>query len=626
MADHETRGPAGDARECNGVARSDGDQPERSWQDELQRPNDDLIPQSPDSFRDRISCGRCFVALARLICAHNPFYLISACLALVGLNAAFKTSAEAADPWVLLGVLAGYTTLMAATALVIVRLGQVWEDARWLLLIVVLLFIAMSVSFDEIINQDVVEGSGLAGLGLMCCGFAFSALLSEGLLLGLRIRLGLLFRAPYYAVLGLFFGYPVFLRWLLQQTDRDTVLLGILAFPAVAAATFLLLIPAVRRGRAYVRQNGTPWAWPWFPWPLFMLLALGTCVRSYYLTLSFHGIPGMDSIFGLYFLVPFVFVAAVILLESGIVSGIAWLRDAALALPLLAVAMAFPGAVAGGHPYNDFVRIVLAAFGSPALIAAVGAGIFYAYACVRGVRFAPAGLVVALLLSAVIGRRAVDVASLSAPHVVPLMAAGLVEVWLAFRSRRSWHALLAAVFIAGGCATQLPGAWWRSAYGLIPAGMIYAAALLIGLFFHDRFARMLRVAVGVVHVPILILTLAYWEELAGATWGIAPWAAAAGAVVVPPVYGWLVKSEVALYAGVANAVVIGIHGASELYAFLNAAYGDDAVGPFFWSGASFVVAFIISLIKIKRIVRGVARRVVCLYRPAQAEETPAGPG
>ena len=89
----------------------------------------------------------------RFLYNHNPFYLISTCLVLYGLQAAFHPKpGELIDPWMLLAALSGYTLLSAITAFLIVRFGKVWEDARSLLLILLFLFLALSVSFDEIVN------------------------------------------------------------------------------------------------------------------------------------------------------------------------------------------------------------------------------------------------------------------------------------------------------------------------------------------------------------------------------------------------------------------------------------------------------------------------------------------
>ena len=102
--------------------------------------------------------------------------------------------------------------------------------------------------------------------------------------------------------------------------------------------------------------------------------------------------------------------------------------------------------------------------------------------------------------------------------------------------------------------------------------------------------------------------------------GVGPWVVAVVAVVVPFVYGWLVKAQLAFYVGLAGTGILGICGTWQFYEFLKATYGQDAVVPLFWSGASFLVALLISLIKIERIVRGVAGRVIALYKPDAPED------
>ena len=131
--------------------------------------------------------------------AQNPFYLISALLVLYGLNVAFGTSAEQANPWTLLGVLAGYTSLMALSAVIIVRAGEVWADVRSILVVLVLLFLGISVSFDEILALMPFRGSLL-----MLTGLGFSLAISWALLKILRIRLPRLYLLRGGGMLALF--------------------------------------------------------------------------------------------------------------------------------------------------------------------------------------------------------------------------------------------------------------------------------------------------------------------------------------------------------------------------------------------------------------------------------------
>ncbi len=101
--------------------------------------------------------------------------------------------------------LAGYTLLLAATAILLIRRGKVWDDARSLLLLVVMMFLAMSVTFDNTLNTN-------PGLGKSCFlgGLLFAVAVSEGLLRGIRLgKAPVGFRGPYYLILSCSFS----IRW-----------------------------------------------------------------------------------------------------------------------------------------------------------------------------------------------------------------------------------------------------------------------------------------------------------------------------------------------------------------------------------------------------------------------------
>jgi len=101
-----------------------------------------------------------FKNLVRLLYNHNPFYLISAALVLYGLREAVSAPGGI-TVWTLLASLSGYTLLLALAAIVIVRLCKVWEDARTIVLTVVLLLLATSVGFDDIAFDAPRKGAWL---------------------------------------------------------------------------------------------------------------------------------------------------------------------------------------------------------------------------------------------------------------------------------------------------------------------------------------------------------------------------------------------------------------------------------------------------------------------------------
>ena len=72
---------------------------------------------------------------------HNPFYVISAVLMLYAVRSAYGTlEIGMINTWIMMGVLAGYTLLLTLIGVLIVRWGQVWEDARAINLLLLLLF------------------------------------------------------------------------------------------------------------------------------------------------------------------------------------------------------------------------------------------------------------------------------------------------------------------------------------------------------------------------------------------------------------------------------------------------------------------------------------------------------
>src|SRR5205814_9342595 len=96
----------------------------------------------------------------RWVCTNNPFYVVSAGLFLAGLWISFGDPRKLENTWALMAGLAGYTLLLAATACLLVRFMNLWDDARTVLLLVVLMFLATSVTFDEVLVVQMVDPQG----------------------------------------------------------------------------------------------------------------------------------------------------------------------------------------------------------------------------------------------------------------------------------------------------------------------------------------------------------------------------------------------------------------------------------------------------------------------------------
>jgi hypothetical protein len=425
--------------------------------------------------------------LANLLHNHNPFYLLSAWLVFSGLRASFDTSGEAITIWALIGGLSGYAVLLAVTACVLIRLGRVWEDIRTLVLLVLVMFLAISVSLDDALANDVRRGAAW-----LVAGFMFAVAVSEGLLRGLRIVLPLGFRLPYYLLLALFFLYPIALGTVLTSPSSAALQWGLFGFSVAAGAATLTLLPAARRGPDYVRDNGTPWPWPWFPWTWFGVMGLAVCMRCDYLCISLHFVGGRATIFGGYFLVPFLLAANAILLELAIVAkNVIWQRGA-LASPLALVALAAFG------PTNDPVYIRFQSLfadtlgASPLYLSLAAAAGFYGICWLRRVPLATGALMLALAGMACLDLRAIDPSGPLTLHGWPLVAMAIVQCILLLTHRDSRRALFAACLLLVAWQIESAERWFAGYELRAGAQVLLVAVLAVAAAFDDPFARRLR--------------------------------------------------------------------------------------------------------------------------------------
>ena len=364
-------------------------------------------PPRPRARGARIDVARHTRGLLRLVYTNNPFYVVSAFLILWGLRASFDTGGGAVEAGKLMAGLAGYTLLLALAAWFLIRFGGVWEDVRTILLVVVLMLLAISISPDETLAFERTA----AGWYLVW-GLAFAVAVSEGLLWGMRLRLRACFRVPYYLILALFFLYPLALSPLLDDPDDPVLHWGLFGFSTVAGVIFLTLLPAVRRRPRYVRDSGSPWWWPWYPWTLFGLLAAGVCVRAYCLCVSFHPVKGEATIFGFYFLVPVLLAVNVLVLEIGLVSRLKRVMLAAVIAPagLLAIAATASAGATADMGFLERFTDTLGAY--PLFLTLIAVNVFYAVAAFRRVPYAGEALAAALAAFALCGPKTVDARTL----------------------------------------------------------------------------------------------------------------------------------------------------------------------------------------------------------------------
>ena len=551
------------------------------------------------------------------LCTANPFYAISAVLVFVGLRASFDVRAAAFPSWSLLAALAGYTLLMAGMAVLLVRYGNVWDDIRTLLVLVVLMFLVISVAFDEILSRD-------PGEGVACClgGLAFASVLSEGLLRGLRLKLPARFRVPYHLGLALFFAYPAAISPWLRSPDDPRLLWAIFGFAPAAGLVALTLLPAARKGPDYVRDNGSPWPWPLYPWVVFGVLGFGACARSCYLCLSAQasGMPGyyegyFSTIFGPYFLVPIGLAVAVLLLEAGLAARNARLVDLALLAPAALVALA----LVGHQPYpvyRKFLDLFTATLGgTPAFVTLLAVAAFYAVAAARRVLRAWDGLTAAALALAVVGPSTLTIDDLEAIHPAPLAVAASIQLALAVRRRDSLRALLASGgFGVAIMSSSIVEGWSPSLSAVVAFHLAIAASMTIGAAFDDPLAMVLR-AVG----AFFLVVAASQVALFGPAASIPPEVTRLYPVVVgliAAIYGLLVSSRAYLLVA-----AISLSGGLALVAWRAYAtlrrlvVGLDQI---LWGLLSFLVAAVISLAKAGAIQGWWARRHT-LAKPCSPE-------
>ncbi|MEP3479392.1 MAG: hypothetical protein ABJZ55_09110 [Fuerstiella sp.] len=350
---------------------------------------------------------------------NNPFYLISAGLFVYGLKLLLRPgtspilfqqgSVGYIEPWGLLAALAGITALMTFTAILIVRLGQVWEDARSLTLIILLMLFAMTVSTDELVNQLADESDSLQPLALLfglMIGFSIGTV--ETVLQGLKLRLPATYRLPLHLLLSLMIAWPILLVPEISEVTVNQIQQRIAIFPVACGIMILSLLAAVWQGSSRARTSSCPWTWPLYPWTAFLFLLLAVCLRTYSLTMSFDVLSSSghywDTSFGLWQLTPIFIATLVILMEIGIRENQRKLQSfCLLAAPVLLV-IACPWIV----PWSNFsgfrsaTLAMLADHPSPVYCTLITLILFYARARHKRVAGAHWGLLSMVLLSTVI--------------------------------------------------------------------------------------------------------------------------------------------------------------------------------------------------------------------------------
>ncbi|HEV3022049.1 MAG TPA: hypothetical protein VGX76_06265 [Pirellulales bacterium] len=533
--------------------------------------------------------------------------MISAFLICHGLRVSFLDGPRTYQTRSMIVGLMGFTVLLAVMAWLVIKLGKVWNDARTLLVLVLLMFVAISIACDYSL-ADSLTGFNHDGTVNFLAGFVFALLVSEGLLWGLGIRLPLLYRGPFYLFLALFFLYPVAISPLMERNGNRWLAWALFGFSPAAGLAVLALLPAVRRGPGYGAPNGTPWPWPWFPWTLFVVLAVAVGMRAYSMLLSFHAVAGPASIFRPYFLVPFLWAVGLLLLEIGLVSRKRGPQALALAVPAVLLGLAaFNGSTSLVHRQfvAEFERLL---GGSPLFLSLLAVIAFYALAAFRRVPAAFDLLTLAIGGLSVVGVGTHGFHELTAPNVLPLWAAALAQAVPAFARYDSRRWLLAGGVALAAAALKFQDTWFTAYDGVVALHLFLLLVLIAGTWSRDTWARgwqnLAAIAMGT--SAIVWSHVATQPTLAAETPPAALLAYPLAILIVAWAYGRLVGNR--LYDAAAAVHAIAFAAVAVSYPVVRMRQMLPGFDYIAWGAACFTLAALISLLKTGLPQRWWARR------------------
>jgi hypothetical protein len=443
--------------------------------------------QTEPAHKPRLGCH-----FTRLICTHNPFYLLSVCFVLHGTGLQMNNAHERHEPLPLFLLICSYILMMSLTAVTVVRKAKLWEDARSILLLVPVLLVELSLTLDDPLITDPVLGR------LLVVGaFLFSVMVLELLLHGLKLRLPVLYRLPLHCLMGVIILYPLMvIPAIHQQGLALSVQWRNFLFGPVSAIFILSLIPAIRRGADYVRDNGTPWGWPLYPWTIFVFLILAVGARGFSLTLSFdpvleqslHQAMALDSTWGWYFLAPILLAVAFLIMEFGIVTNRMSVSFVAMLLPAASCWLIFQEANQS-LPYHNFLEEFMRVAPSPLYLALCGSTLFYFLALMRHQPLAVPAFVTSVLAFAIVGVDTIGFDSFTRFQPLPLMLVGSVLLAKGLIDRRSGRFIFGVAGVTFWICCEFQPYWSLFLLCLIFYHAMLIALLIAGIFFTDSLSE-----------------------------------------------------------------------------------------------------------------------------------------
>ena len=470
-------------------------------------------------------------SLGRFLYTQNPFYLISCFLILYGLQIATIANGDLVSRSILLTAsMAAYSLLMAVTCVAVVRLGKVWEDARSIFLVVIISQVALSTGLDELCISD-----WRIATCLLLLAAAFTFLITELIIRCCRLKFPAWYRLSYYALLCLFFLMPIVLGYAVGNRQITLTNWGAPLFSTLVGGGLLLLIPAIRKAEALVRENGTPWCWPFYPLTAYVILIVLAGIRTHAIWMSF-GFTGGAVRFEPFLLMPIVLAILVLVIESDTAAKASARTYIAMAL---APAMWLCGISRGGMTHLPIQADLGTYFGSAQTIALVALVGFYLYVWIRGV--AGSGFAVVATLLALSGLSDLpDVAqSAGFRHWMFALVASALSLIICLRKPVSDRKWLAFTMVTAVTILMAGHDYHQTTWSMIGAAVFTVSALMmIGAFFETELAVILR-HVSAAMLVIAAIGIVGWHLTESP--GINSHAVLAGMAVVSIVYMQIVR-------------------------------------------------------------------------------------
>jgi hypothetical protein len=554
---------------------------------------------------------------------HNPFYVISAALVLFGLHKSFTGSTDPNDGWMMLRIYCGYMAILAVATVVIIKFGRVWEDARMVLLIIVLLFVALSNSFDGVVMKD-----PWLGTAFLIMGFGFAVFLTEIVLWALGLRLMHFYRTAFYCQVLLMFGFPALLGHLAHSNgpgaliNIEAVSCGVLLFPVAVAASIVILLPAAQLLPRQHCAGVAPWRWPIYPWSLFAITIVGLSLRSYSLSLSFETAIGLRSGFQLYFLIPILLAIPFVLLEIAIVNGYEQLRRFALFAPFATLLLGLPGE--GTFIQQRFLLILRESVGNPIQMTLYCLIAFYGIASYRRIRFAENGLAGSIFLSLFVNTNTVNLLTISRPASSTLLIIAALLLVIGIIRRASLPVVASfVVVVVVTLLENIPYLLGQEFYVLFVHGLL-AMLLGLGLTFDDRPAKLIR-HWAAWSLPTVATTTAFVLPLTlTASSAVGHFVLQLNLILFAALYWLRAKRVRELTAATITTGSMGIVATAHILKALQQAELIRGLGYLVWGLAFLAIALLVSLLKggflprIRIALRRLNRRV---QQAPQAAET-----